>query len=137
MLERLVVAGVPLAGVIVNRVHLWPAAGATPDRVPEADRRDVACDALARALREDAADPAFPAEAAARAALDCADGYAEWVRSDEQSTRELTARVARHGGFVRRVPELPADVHDLEGLASVSEWVFGAEANATRQREAT
>ena len=36
MLERLVTAQVPLAGVIVNRVHLWPVDGPTPERVPAA-----------------------------------------------------------------------------------------------------
>jgi hypothetical protein len=119
---------VPLAGVIVNRVHLWPGGGPTPDRVPTADRDADAAAALARALHDDAGDAAdFPADAAARAALACADGYAAWVRSDAQSTRELTARVAALGGFVSRVPELPADVHDLEGLASVAAWVFDEE----------
>jgi hypothetical protein len=128
MLERLAAARVPLAGVIVNRVHLWPGGGPTPERVPEPDRADAAVASLAQALREDAGGAAgFPAEDAARAALACADGYAGWVRGDAQSTRELTARVAKHGGFVRRVPELPADVHDLEGLASVAAWVFATE----------
>ena len=50
--------------------------------------------------------PAFPADAAARAALAAADGYAALVRADAESTAELTARVAQAGGFVRRVPEL-------------------------------
>ena len=49
------------------------------------------------------------------------------LRSDAESTAELTARVARMGGFVRCVPELSGDVHDLEGLARVADLVFEAD----------
>jgi anion-transporting ArsA/GET3 family ATPase len=122
MLERLADARVPLAGVVVNRAHIWPAPGSTPDRVPAAGRDDDAVRALADALA-DSADP----EGAARAALASADGYAAWVRADAESTARLEARVARSGGFVRRVPELPGDVHDLEGLAHVAAWLFDPE----------
>jgi anion-transporting ArsA/GET3 family ATPase len=121
MLERLAAARVPLAGVIVNRVHLWPGAGPTPDRVPDPGREAEATAALAAALGAD--DRALPAEAAARAALACADGYAAWVRADAESTALLEARVARGGGFVRRIPELPGDVGDLEGLARIADWI--------------
>jgi len=125
MLERLTTAGVPLAGVVVNRMHMWPGGGLTPDRVPDADRGSEAQHALAAAFAS-SEGPSFPADAAAHAALAAADGYAALVRSDAESTAELTARVARMGGFVRRVPELSGDVHDLEGLARVADLVFEA-----------
>lgn len=124
MLERLVAAQVPLAGVIVNRVHLWPADGPTPQRVPEIGAEADAVSVLGAALAQAGLD-ATNAPSAARAALACADGYAAWVRADATSTAELERRVARMGGFVRRVPELAGDVHDLEGLARVSDRVFG------------
>jgi hypothetical protein len=126
MLDRLAAARVPLAGVIVNRAHLWPAAGPTPDRVPAEGCDDAATNALAAALAASAA-PDFPSEAAARAALASADGYAAWVRADAESTARLEARATRNGGFVRRIPELAGDVHDLEGLAHVAGWLFGRE----------
>jgi len=125
MLARLSAANVPLAGVVVNRVHTWPGGGPTPDRVPTAERDGEAQRALAAAFTNSEGSD-FPAEEAARAALAAADGYAALVRADAESTAELTGRVAKAGGFVRSVPELSGDVHDLEGLARVAEWVFQA-----------
>ena len=119
LLERLDSAGVPLAGVVVNRVHLWPGPGPTPECVPEPARRDEARAALAAALGgSDASEPE------ALAALAAADGYAGWVRADHEASAELAVRIGRRGGFVRRVAELPGDVHDLEGLASVADRLF-------------
>jgi anion-transporting ArsA/GET3 family ATPase len=122
LLERLGAAGVPLAGVVVNRVHLWPGQPPTPHHVPEAGHEAEAREALARALA--AADARLDADAAATAALSAADGYASWARADARTTAELAARVERAGGFVRRIPELAEDVHDLEGLAHVAAWLF-------------
>jgi anion-transporting ArsA/GET3 family ATPase len=134
MLARLSAAGVPLAGLVVNRVHVWPGAGPTPDRVPADGSDDAAERALAAAFTR-SEGPAFPADEAARAAFAAADGYAAWVRADEKSTAELTARVAQTGGFVRRVPELSGDVHDLEGLARVAGWVFREGRGGSRNGE--
>lgn len=122
LLDRLDAAGVATAGVVVNRVHLWPGGGPTPDRVPAPDRDDEAVRALAALLAR--ADGAVAADAAARSALACADAFAAWARADAASTRELAARAIGAGGFVRRIPELAGDVHDLEGLAHVAEWLF-------------
>lgn len=120
LLDRLDAAGVPLAGVVVNRVHRWPGAGPTPDRVPEAGRDEEARTALAARL----AGGGIDAEAAARAALAAADTYAAWARADADTTQALAARALRAGGFVRHIPELAGDVHDLEGLAHVAAWLF-------------
>jgi anion-transporting ArsA/GET3 family ATPase len=122
LLGRLDAAGVPLAGVVVNRVHLWPGGEPTPARVPEEGREDEACRALAALLAPTGSD--LDAEAAARAALAAGDVYAAWSRADAETTAELAARAARAGGFVRRIPELAGDVHDLEGLAHVARWLF-------------
>ena len=131
LLERLDSAGVALAGVVVNRVHLWPGAGPTPNCVPDPARSLEAHAALAAALARDAdggfdpeRQPGFDPERAARAALSAADGYAAWVRADLEASADLAMRVGRRGGFVRRVPELPGDVHDLEGLAHVADRLF-------------
>jgi anion-transporting ArsA/GET3 family ATPase len=122
MLDRLEAARVPLAGIVVNRAHLWPGSGPTPDRVPALGRDAAAEEALAAAL-VDPATPDLPAHEAARAALACADGYAAWVRADADSSARIEARVARRGGFVRRVPEFSGDVHDLGGLAEIAAWL--------------
>lgn len=132
LLDRLDAAGVPLAGVIVNRVHLWPGGDPTPMRVPEPAREDEAVAALSAALAQ--GDGSIDAEAAARAALSAADGYAAWVRADADTTGELSARAARRGGFVQRIPELPGDVHDLEGLDHIASWLFGRSAPAEGAR---
>src|SRR5690606_20814833 len=124
LLGRLDAAGVPLAGVVVNRVHRWPGAGPTPERVPEAGRDAEACRALAERLA--AAGAPFDGEAAARAAFAAADRYAAWARADRESTEELARRATAAGGFVRRIPELASDVHDLDGLAHVARWLFAA-----------
>jgi anion-transporting ArsA/GET3 family ATPase len=134
MLARLSAAGVPLAGLVVNRVHVWPEDAPTPDRVPAAEHEEAAQRALAAAFARSEGS-AFPADDAARAALAAADGYAAWVRADADSTAELSARVAQAGGFVRRVPELPGDVHDLEGLARIAEWVFREGPSGSRNGE--
>jgi anion-transporting ArsA/GET3 family ATPase len=135
LLDRLDAAGVPLAGVVVNRVHLWPGGDPTPRHVPEPERAADAVAALAAALAAD--DSSIDADAAARAALSAADGYAAWVRADAETTGELSARSARRGGFVQRIPELSGDVHDLEGLDHVASWLFGRAASAARAAEGT
>jgi hypothetical protein len=47
------------------------------------------------------------------------------VRADAASITRLTGRVARAGGFVCRVPELPDDVGDLVGLARIAGCICG------------
>jgi anion-transporting ArsA/GET3 family ATPase len=125
LLARLDAAAVPLAGLVVNRVHLWPGPGATPERVPDPARAGEALQVLATAL---ATDGGIDAGAAAAAALSAADRYAAWVRADAEATAGLAAKVERNGGFVRRIPELAGDVHDLEGLARVADWLFRPDA---------
>ncbi len=128
LLARLDAARVPLAGVVLNRVRLWPGGGPPPARVPEEASGEAPARALVDALRLGQGED-FPAEAAARAAIRAADGYAALVRSDARATAELAERARRRGGFVRRVPELRDDVHDLEGLFRVAQWLCGAEAD--------
>jgi anion-transporting ArsA/GET3 family ATPase len=132
LLDRLDEAGAPLAGVVVNRVHRWPGAGPVPTRVPAPGDEDRALHGLAGAFAND--DGAIDADGAARAALAAADGYAAWVRADAETTGELSARAARRGGFVRQIPELAGDVHDLDGLDHVAAWLFGRGTRATEDR---
>jgi anion-transporting ArsA/GET3 family ATPase len=121
-LDRLEGFGVDLAGVVANRVRMWPGAalpaqvGATP-----AD-----CARLRDALAADAG-PGFPADVAAQAAIDGAAGYAALVRRDERALARLRERLQGTEHFWCAVPELDRDVHDLEALSRVGRIVCGGE----------
>jgi len=122
-LDRLEATGVPLAGVLVNRVRRWPG-GFLPETLASdraADPADLA--ALAAAFHEsEGAD--FPAEAAAQAAVAAATGYADLVRRDlgvNAALKERTRGRSRHWGTI---PEMSHDIHDMNGLARIAEMIF-------------
>jgi anion-transporting ArsA/GET3 family ATPase len=119
-LERLEASDVSVAGIVANRVRVWPDAG----RVPAFSRDSAEIARLERALAQRGAD--FPAERAARAAVDAAARYAALVRRDATALVALREHAERRGSFFRVVPELHGDVHDLTGLA----WVAAALAQA-------
>jgi anion-transporting ArsA/GET3 family ATPase len=122
-LERLQEGGVPVAGVVMNRMRAWPGGGEPPERIPADGDRDAAVRILAGALA--AADgEGFPAEHAARAALDAVDRYASSVRRDLEVTKPLVEQALTADFIAQRVPELPSDVHDLEGLSLVAAALF-------------
>jgi anion-transporting ArsA/GET3 family ATPase len=131
LLGRLDEAGVPLAGIVMNRVRTWPGGGEPPARIPPEGRDAEARDALAHALAEDAGDPGFPAERAADAAIEAARRHAAVVERQARACDDLHRSIARRGLFWRVVPELPRDVHDLEGLATIAGHVFEEEASAS------
>jgi anion-transporting ArsA/GET3 family ATPase len=124
MLARLDEYGVPLAGVVANRVRAWPGGGAPPAELPAHGAEDRAREALAAALAADA--PAdFPAGEAARAAIDAASLYAAIVRADAAAAAPLRAGATARRRFFCAVPELPRDVHDLEALDLLARQLFG------------
>ena len=116
--HRLEGFGVTLAGTLVNRMHLWPDA-----RPPRLDGAEADLPRLAGALSR-ACGPEFEAEAAARAALEAARGYAALVEHDARATAALREAMRGQGRFFREIPELPGDVHDLPGLASIADAIF-------------
>jgi hypothetical protein len=61
--------------------------------------------------------------AQADAALTVLDGRAAVAR-DREATAPLLAEAERRGYFVRSIPELPRDVHDLAGLAGIGQRFF-------------
>ena len=127
LLARLEAAGVPLAGVIVNRVRTWPGAGEPPARIAEGAEEAAALDALERALAA-SSGAGYPAHEAARAALAAIRTYASLVRSDTQAIAPLRASALARGLFFCRVPELSHDVHDLEGVARIASALVRAPA---------
>ena len=120
LLTRLEAHGANVVGVVVNRMRSWP--GATPT-LPASDQRAAWLEPLASAFTL-AHGESFPARLAAGAALAVLDGYAAAVARDAETTAPLLAEAARRGYFVRSVPELPRDVHDLDGLASIEGRFF-------------
>jgi anion-transporting ArsA/GET3 family ATPase len=110
--------GVQLAGTLVNRMHLWP--GVEP---PQLDGADADLPRLEEALAS-ACGPGFEARVAARAALDAARGYAALVERDARATASLREAMRGEGLFFREIPQLPSDVHDLVGLASIADAIF-------------
>ncbi|MFB3118636.1 MAG: ArsA family ATPase [Myxococcota bacterium] len=120
-LDRLEGYGVSLAGVLVNRIRLWP----SEDDPPGGDaQRGAAIEALRDALRASEGSD-YPAQLAAEAAAKAAKRYAEWVRADARSAQPLRERLEAQGRFWGRVPEFERDVHDLSGLGRVADRIAG------------
>jgi hypothetical protein len=115
LLARLAASKGSLAGLVVNRMHLWPGAAGAPRGVDPAARGPLEA-ALAAAH-----GAVFPAREAAEAALDLARGYASLVERDARAVEPLARRVAERGGFVTLVPEFDRDVHDLAGLSAIAD----------------
>jgi anion-transporting ArsA/GET3 family ATPase len=105
--ERLSAERMPLAGLVVNRMHLT--AVPDPGKLPAA-RAEAAADALA-------GKPDDPATRLAEAALRV---HAELAASAEQDARMARRFAAAHPGVAMiAVPALRADVHDLDGLRTI------------------
>jgi anion-transporting ArsA/GET3 family ATPase len=133
-LARLVATKVPVAGIAINRTRLWPGRGEVPAALEaddaassEALESDLAV--LGDAL--DAASDRADGRSAARAALNTARQYAGLVQLDRDSTMGLRAQARRLGLAVRDVPELPADVHDLDALSAIADRLFDGQAPRT------
>jgi anion-transporting ArsA/GET3 family ATPase len=120
LLARLESHGADVVGVVANRIRAWP--DGTPP-LPLPAQRAAWQEDLAHAFAAQHG-PGFPARLAAAAALDVLDGYAAAVARDEEATAPLLAAASLRGCFVRRIPELPRDVHDLAGLAGIERRLF-------------
>ena len=109
--ERLEADGMPLAGLVVNRIGRVSATGITPSRAL----------AAAESL-EDGGGPKSATNAAGLLRL-----HATLVRTAERQ-RELAERFCRsHPGIpVVQVPALGRDVHDLDGLRQVGNALAGS-----------
>jgi anion-transporting ArsA/GET3 family ATPase len=119
-LDRLEESGAAVAGIVLNRLRTWPAADV---KLPHESQREPAIVSLAEAL-EGEGKRQGSARRAAEAALSVLDGYASMVQQDRAATAPLEERARRKGYFWRPVPELPRDVHDLDGLARIASFVF-------------
>jgi anion-transporting ArsA/GET3 family ATPase len=119
-LDRLEESGAVVAGLVMNRLRMWPTNDVT---LPKRSQRDAAVASLAEAL-EEGEKGREAARRVAEAALSVLDGYASMVKQDRVATEPLRDRARRNGYFWRSVPELPRDVHDLDGLSRIASYVF-------------
>ena len=120
-LDRLEGYGVPLAGVLLNRIRLWPSRDAPPE---DDARRSTDVEALRDALWAcEGAD--YPAQLAAEAAEAAATRYADWVQADARSAQPLRERIEARDCFWGCIPEFEKDVHDLSGLGRVADRIAG------------
>lgn len=150
MTERLGVMGASVKGVILNRMRRWPD-GVTADGInpggggiqPGGGGIQPAGGGIQSAGLDDAAQPAEwaalagalesggldvgDARRAAAAARQCAESYLGQVRRDAETTAPLVQRARALNAFVRMIPELPRDVHDLLALSQIERRLFQPE----------
>ena len=108
--ERLAAEGMPLAGLVLNRVHELPAARLS------AARSLAAAETLQAA---DGAQDGAGGHALAVAALRLHAGRMELAASERRLAEHFTA--AHPHIPVVQIPAQPEDVHDLDGLAAIGE----------------
>ncbi len=122
--ERLSDERMPLAGLVVNRVH----GTALGDTSLPAARAEAAADALA-------AKPDDPATRLAEAALRV---HAELAASAEHDVRMTRRFAAAHPEVpMVSVAALPADVHDLDGLRAIGALLTAAVTARTEAARST
>ena len=126
--ERLAVEGMPLAGLILNRVHRSPAARLSaarslaaaeslqPSSTPNGDRRD-----------EPAARPSSADRAPHSLAIAALRLHAEQMQLSAAERRLAAGFTEAHPLIpVAEVPAQAEDVHDLAGLRAIGEsWALG------------
>jgi anion-transporting ArsA/GET3 family ATPase len=114
-IERLAGEQMPLAGLVLNRMHV---AASVPGAEPlPARKAEAAVDALA-------GQPPAPETQLAEAALRVQVEIALSADNDARMARRFSA--AHPDVAVRTVPALPTDVHDLDGLLAVGQLLAGA-----------
>jgi anion-transporting ArsA/GET3 family ATPase len=100
--HRLLDAGLPFAGVVVNRMHSL--AGASEDREVAAEVEALLGERLGHKVARNL------------------DDYRRLAERDSRSLERLRAQLGRKPMLC--VPELDDDVHDLDGLARMNEHLF-------------
>jgi anion-transporting ArsA/GET3 family ATPase len=104
--RKLVDAGLPFGGVIVNKVHY-------ESELPPYD------EGLEQELAGSLED-----EGLARRVIENYDDYRELAARDQRNIKRLTAEMRAR--LVIQVPYLDTDVHDLGGLMRINEYLFAA-----------
>ena len=124
--ERLQAEGVQLAGLVLNRVHVWPGPGVAPDDDDDEAERAIAWLASAIAARA----PELDALASARALVAATRAQAALARRDAGVRERLANALPLEPEAVRTVPLFSEDVHELEALARMAALIFDEPARA-------
>jgi anion-transporting ArsA/GET3 family ATPase len=123
-LARMRGTGVPVAGVVMNRMRLWPD-GEVPASILSGAIESADVQALADAL---ASEPhplaAEIAKHAARSAVEGTKRYASLVQLDQRSASPLREQAERNHQIIACIPELPRDVCDADGLLQIGDVLF-------------
>ena len=122
--QRLQAEGIQLAGLVLNRVHTWPGAGAPPADDPRELARAI--EWLTRAIGERAPD--LDAAASARALVAATRAQAALARRDAAVRERLERALPLPPEAVRAVPLFSEDVHELTALARMAELILGERA---------
>jgi anion-transporting ArsA/GET3 family ATPase len=120
-LARMRGTGVPVEGVLMNRIRVWPDGEEIPAAMSEASIDSQDLQTLADALAPLAGETAL---AAARSAVDAAKRYASLVQLDRNSAGPLRDQTERNGQLYGRIPEFPRDVCDCDGLLRIGDALF-------------
>ena len=123
-LARMQTTGVPVEGILLNRMRLWPS-GEVPTQllrgeVAAADLKTLA-DSLASGADALASDLA---KQAAHSAVETTKRYASLVKLDQQSTAPLREEAERNRRIVACIPEFPRDIGDADGLLRLGDLLF-------------
>ncbi|HTO70463.1 MAG TPA: ArsA-related P-loop ATPase [Myxococcota bacterium] len=120
--ERLEAEGIHLVGLVLNRAHVWPGAGAPPEDDAAAAGRAERW--LAEQLA--AVDRELDANAAAAALVAAVRAQAALARRDASVRERLERALPLESDAFRTVPLFADDVHAVEGLARIAREIFGA-----------
>ena len=117
-------AGIPVEGILLNRMRLWPD-GEVPTRLLHGEVEAADLQALADLLASGGDGLASGvAEQAAHSAVEATKRYASLVQLDQQSTAPLREEAERSGRIVACIPEFPRDIGDADGLLRLGDLLF-------------
>jgi len=128
-LRRMRGTGVPVEGVLMNRMRLWPDGEAMPDSILGETIESADIDSLANALAQASAshggaDAPRDPRIAARTAIELAKRYASFVQQDERNAAPLRDQTQRDRQVFARIPEFAQDVRDIGGLVRIGDVLF-------------
>ncbi|MCH2186530.1 hypothetical protein MK280_11735, partial [Myxococcota bacterium] len=122
-LDHLESQQLPLAGILINRMRLWPAGLETDSFEP----RGAASAAPDLQILQQALGMTLPAPQSrelAESAWAVANQYNAWVNQDRENIEPLRRRAQNRGLFLHCLAERAGDVHNALGLRALSEELF-------------
>lgn len=119
--QRLESEHIRLAGMVLNRVHVWPG-GAPPPQL-DADERQGSVDWLQTELEKRGFGP--EPGPAAEALVAVADRHAALALRDAEVRGGLEASLPLEPDQIRQIPLFDEDVHALDALGLMGEYIFG------------